>query len=108
VFPNLLLAFTVPAALLVAGYFVGGAGLAAGHVLWETTLQRRIPADALSRVSSYDWFGSLLFNPLGLALAGPVSQAIGTEAALVIAATYLGVSGLAVAALPAVRAVHGG
>ena len=39
--------------------------------LWETTLQRQIPDAALSRVSAYDWFGSLLMQPLGFALVAP-------------------------------------
>ncbi|MEJ8669970.1 hypothetical protein WKI71_20765 [Streptomyces sp. MS1.AVA.1] len=40
-------------------------------MLWATTIQREIPERALSRVSSYDWFGSLAFAPLGLLVAGP-------------------------------------
>ena len=32
---------------------------------------------ALSRVSAYDWFGSLAFQPLGLAIAGPLAAGIG-------------------------------
>ena len=43
------------------------------NTLWETTLQQHIPPASLSRVSAYDWFGSLLCQPLGLALAGPVA-----------------------------------
>ena len=78
------------------------------QVLWDTTLQRSIPAGSLSRVSSYDWFGSLVFNPVGLALAGPVSAAIGTEATLLLAAGWLGGSTIALASLPSVRAVRGG
>ena len=38
---------------------------------------RHIPADALSRVSSYDWMGSLALLPLGFAIAGPVASVIG-------------------------------
>ena len=50
--------------------FAGGLGITTGNVLWETTLQRRIPPEILSRVSSYDWLGSLALFPIGLALAG--------------------------------------
>jgi hypothetical protein len=45
-----------------------------------------VPPESLSRVSAYDWFGSLAFQPLGLAIWGPVSAAIGITAALWIAA----------------------
>ena len=77
--PNLLLAFAAPVAAVAVAAFFGGIGLGAGNGIWETTLQRNIPAASLSRVSSYDWFGSLAFNPLGLALAGPVAAAIGAR-----------------------------
>jgi hypothetical protein len=40
--------------------------------MWETTLQREVPEDKLSRVSSYDWMGSIAFLPAGYALAGPM------------------------------------
>ena len=106
--PNLLLAFIVPGWVLIVSWLVGGAGMASGQVLWDTTLQRNIPAASLSRVSSYDWFGSLVFNPVGLALAGPVSAAIGTEATLLLAAGWLGGSTIVLASLPSVRAVRGG
>lgn len=61
-----------------------GAGIASDvfGVLWVTTIQREIPERALSRISSYDWFGSLAFAPLGLLVAGPVAAAVGTGLAL--------------------------
>lgn len=106
--PNLLLAFVAPAPVLIASWLVGGAGMASGQILWDTTLQRRIPPASLSRVSSYDWFGSLVFNPVGLALAGPVSAAIGTETTLLLAAGWLAGSSITLASLPAIRAVRDG
>jgi hypothetical protein len=39
-----------------------------GMSVWETTLQREIPAESLSRVASYDWFASYAVYPLGLAI----------------------------------------
>jgi len=56
---------------IAAVAFVPGAGLMVFNSLWETTLQRQIPDAALSRVSAYDWFGSLLMQPLGFAIVGP-------------------------------------
>jgi cystathionine gamma-synthase len=35
-----------------------------------TAIEQHIPPASLSRVSAYDWFGSLLCDPIGLALAG--------------------------------------
>jgi MFS family permease len=104
--PSLAFAFLLPLAVAVAAAFMGGAGQTTGNALWETTFQRRIPQESLSRVSSYDWFGSLLFNPLGLALAGPIATAIGTSKTLAIAGCWFIVSSLLLAALPSVRAVR--
>jgi hypothetical protein len=38
-------------------------------------------------VSAYDWFGSLTFQPIGFALAGPVAGAIGVTTTLWVAAS---------------------
>jgi len=61
---------------------LGGSGSMLFNTLWETTLQRNVPVDVLSRVSAYDWFGSLTFLPLGFAIVGPLSDAIGVSATL--------------------------
>ncbi|MFB9680429.1 hypothetical protein [Streptosporangium vulgare] len=92
--PQLLLILVGGAPLwtiVVAMFAAGVAGDVFG-VLWTTTMQREVPADALSRVSSYDWFGSLALAPLGILAAGPVAAAVGPGAAL------LGCSGLVVVA----------
>jgi Major Facilitator Superfamily len=100
------LAAIAPVWVIAAAALAGGLGLAAGNTLFETTLQRQIPPESLSRVSSYDWFGSLLFNPVGLALAGPVAAAIGTGTTLTIAGCWLIGSSLFLIALPSTRAVR--
>jgi hypothetical protein len=50
-----------------------------GNSVWESTLQRHIPAESLSRVSAYDWFGSLAFYPLELAVWGQLQRWLGLE-----------------------------
>ena len=85
----------LPAALVgvaTATFFFGSAF---GNALWDTVLQQHIPRHVISRVNSYDWLISLVFMPLGFALAGPVSDAIGRDATLLAAAAagtaaYLG------------------
>jgi MFS family permease len=74
-----------------------------GNAIWEATLQRHIPGEILSRVSSYDWLVSLLFTPLGFALVGPTSDAIGVEATLLLAGTLAVACQLAVLIVPSVR-----
>jgi MFS family permease len=101
--PMALLALRVPALVVAAGALLAGAGNMIFNSLWETALQRHVPPSALSRVSAYDWFGSMAFAPIGLAVAGPVAAAIGTSTTLWIAtAGSLGVAVLAVAT-PSVR-----
>jgi hypothetical protein len=106
--PDFALAFVVPLAVIVVTAFLSGAGQTTGNTLWDTTFQRNIPEEAMSRVSSYDWFGSLLFNPLGLAVAGPVAGAIGTGKTLAIAGCWFVGASVFLAALPSVRGVRDG
>jgi hypothetical protein len=83
--PLAFLAAGAPVVLLASGAFLSGAGMMLGMSVWESTLQRHIPGDSLSRVASYDWFGSLAFSPLGYVIWGPVAGAIGVSTALWIA-----------------------
>jgi MFS family permease len=101
--PLAFLAASAAAPLLAVGAFLSGVGLMLGMSVWETTLQRHIPADSLSRVSSYDWFGSYAFYPLGLALWGSVAGVIGLHSALWVAFGLFGASALALLAVPDIR-----
>jgi hypothetical protein len=103
--PSLLLAFHASAYTIAATALVAGAGLMIGNALWETTLQRKIPPAALSRVTAYDWFGSLAGQPLGNALVGPAAATLGTTATLLLAAAVTTGSNLVVLSLPSIRAV---
>jgi hypothetical protein len=82
--PTLLLAVPAPLALIVVAALVSGVGTMMFNTLWETTLQQHIPETARSRVSSYDWFGSLALTSVGFALIGPFAAAVGTSAALYV------------------------
>jgi MFS family permease len=78
----LLLAIPAPLALIAVAALLAGIGGTVFNTLWETTLQQYIPADARSRVSSYDWFGSLALQAVGFALIGPFAGVVGTSTAL--------------------------
>ena len=90
----------VPLPVVVALAFVAGLGTETFGVLWDTSMQQEIPQDRLSRVYSYDALGSAALIPLGLAIAGPVADAIGTRATLFAAGT------ISLAATLAVLLVH--
>ena len=101
--PMATLAAGAPAAVVAVTAVCAGASMMLGNSLWESTLQRNVPPEALSRVSSYDWFGSIAFTPLGLILWGPLSELIGISAALWAAAALLLVSSLAMVAVRDIR-----
>jgi predicted MFS family arabinose efflux permease len=101
--PLAFLAAASPVPLLVFAAFLSGVGLMLGNSVWESTLQRHVPAASLSRVASYDWFGSLAFRPLGLALWGPLAAQIGIETSLWIAFGLFAAAMLVLLALPETR-----
>src|SRR5207248_5824791 len=102
---NLILAFH-PTTLLLALTATGaGFAFALGSVVWDTTLQRKVPPEKLARVASYGWMGAMVFLPAGYALAGPISMLIGLKAYLVFAAGWIVASTLFVIRLRAVREV---
>jgi MFS family permease len=78
----LSLARPLAAPLVVLAGFVAGFFVEIFGVLWDTAMQQEIPHDRLSRVSAYDALGSFVLTPLGLAVVGPVAQAVGTRATL--------------------------
>ncbi|GAB2466900.1 MFS transporter [Streptosporangium sandarakinum] len=104
--PYLLLGVGAPLWAVVAGAVVMGICFDLFGVLWNTTMQREIPPASLSRVSSYDALGSLMFGPLGLLLAGPVAIATGPRPALVGCAGLILVVSLAALLSPGVRGLR--
>ena len=77
------LAIPAPLPVIMAAGLLWGIGIEVMMILWFTALQTHIPKDAIGRVSAYDAFGSLMFGPIGLALAGPLSLTLGTEIVLI-------------------------
>lgn len=101
--PPAALAATASPLLIGAGALLAGVSLMLGNTIWETTVQRHVPRESLSRVSSYDWFGSLALDPVGLAIWGPVAALIGIDASLWVASALLLAGALALLAVPEIR-----
>ncbi|HEY8678083.1 MAG TPA: hypothetical protein VIN39_05555 [Candidatus Dormibacteraeota bacterium] len=95
-----------PVLVIAASCVVGFGGLSFLNEVWEATMQQLIPADVMSRVSSYDWVISLIAMPAGFAVAGPATAQFGTRPTLVTAAVILTVPSLLVVAIPGVRRVR--
>ena len=100
--PLFFLATRSSVVVIALSAFVSGAFMAVFMVQWTTTMQREIPAHVLSRVSAYDWFGSLVFVPLGMALAGPVASMIGITTTLVGCGVLMVILNLATLLVPSV------
>jgi MFS family permease len=98
-----LLAIAAPTWLIAISGVPAGASIALYMVLWDTTIQERVPADVLARVSSFERMATFALMPLGMALAGPVAGLLGVGVTLWVSAGWLGVSTIFLLAIPSVR-----
>jgi MFS family permease len=98
-----LLARPFPATVIAVAAAVGFGASGFSNAVWFTALQERIPREALSRVSSYDWLGSIALQPAGFALAGPLAAVIGVPATLLASAAVQASACVAVSLTPSVR-----
>ena len=65
-----------------------------GNVIWESMMQAEVPRELLGRASSVDWFVSLGISPLGLVVAGEISNYVGVRTYFVFASIICAVPGL--------------
>ncbi len=103
-----LLALSRPLSAVIIGLtgVIAFAGLTFLNEVWAATMQQLIPAQVLSRVSSYDWLISLIAMPAGYAVAGPAAQRLGIPTTLVVAAIILAAPSFAIVLVPGVRRVR--
>jgi MFS family permease len=99
----LLLIPPFPAPVVALGAMVAFAGIVLSNTFWDTMLQQHIPPAAISRVSSYDWMISLVFQPIAFAAVGPLSEVIGLPETLLLAAGIGIAANSAVLLVPSVR-----
>jgi hypothetical protein len=74
--------------------------------VWDTLFQQRIPREALSRVSAYDWMISLVLRPLAYALVGPAVILAGRDAVLLGAAGLICAAAAGALTIPSVRTLR--
>ena len=77
-----LLLVQAPLLAIAATFVVVGLGFGLFDTVWESTVQHRVPAERVSRVSAWDWMGSMAGMPLGFALAGVLAESVGRTATL--------------------------
>lgn len=101
--PVALLAIPSRATTIALGALIAGATISLAAILYETAVAHEVPQGSLSRVMAYDWFGSLALEPLGLALVGPLSAAIGISTTLWIGAATMFLCPFCVLLVPGAR-----
>jgi predicted MFS family arabinose efflux permease len=80
--PSAALALRAGLPWVCAAAVLGGLASAVSSSLTALAWQRLIPADLQARVSAYGYLGAFALGPVGLALAGPASGALGTGTVL--------------------------
>nr|WP_062330526.1 MFS transporter [Herbidospora sakaeratensis] len=88
---------------LVALSALAGAAMEVFGVLWDTSVQRNVPQEVLSRVYAYDALGSFVAIPVGQALAGPVSVVFGLGPTVAFCGVLIVGAVAAALAVPGVR-----
>jgi MFS family permease len=106
--PALGVAAHLPAVAAAGLAILCGIGLTVFNTLFETALQHHVPGEALSRVSAYDWFGSLACQPIGQAAAGPLAAGLGPYLILWLAGTTQLLLTAIAFTVPAVRRLSAG
>ncbi|WP_227983229.1 MFS transporter [Nocardia spumae] len=95
-------AHLAPSWLIIAA-FVGGAGMSALAISWDTSLQEHVPEHTISRVSSYDNLLSYAAIPIGQSCIGPLSGTLGGFHVALVTGILAAAAALAPLASTAVR-----
>jgi MFS family permease len=105
VLPVFLFAYGTAQPLWVVFIAATAMGLAQDvfYVMWSTVVQQNVPEDKLSRVNSYDTFGSFLIGPLGMLVAGPLALVIGVETTMLWTSAISLVAVIGALLVPSVR-----
>lgn len=94
--PMIVLGQGYPLPYLMIAAALAGAGSTISGIGWDTSLQQAVPKDKLSRVCSFDEFGSYIMIPIGEILAVPLADVFGYQTV----ATVGGIVFIVVALLP--------
>ena len=101
--PTAFLALPAPTLIIALGALAGGFGLTVFNTLFETTVQRHVRPESLSRVASIDWVMSGALQPFGFALAGSAALVVGLGTTLAASALWIIISTAIVLSIPSVR-----
>lgn len=103
--PLAAMAVRAPLPVVVVAAALAGAGLAVSMTSWASVVQARIPADRLSRTTSYSTLGQLLPVPIGYAAVGPLVAVLGLRGTLAAGALLIVCAAVVPLALAQVRSI---
>ncbi|MEO8750432.1 MAG: MFS transporter [Allobranchiibius sp.] len=101
--PLLLLGLGVGVAVLAVGALLAGLGTSFMGVTWDTARHTHIPPQMMSRVSSYDDFGSYAAIPVGQLAVIPLAAIFGAEHVAIYGAALFASAVLLPLSVPGVR-----
>ncbi|HEX3802427.1 MAG TPA: MFS transporter [Solirubrobacteraceae bacterium] len=81
--PGIFLGLHFPIYVVGLFQFVSAAGITVEGALFWTTMQQNVPAESMSRVTSWDYAVTMSIMPFGYALVGPLVGLVGVSAALI-------------------------
>lgn len=93
----------LPIPVLMLAAFVNGIALEVFTVVWVTSLQQLVPSHLLGRVSSIDLVGSYALIPVGFALAGWATDAVGPSTTLIAGGGTTAIAAALALLHPAIR-----
>ena len=96
----------LPVLAIAAASVLAYTAIAFSGAVWDTLFQQRVPREALSRVSAYDWMISLVLRPLAYALVGPAVVLASRDAVLLGAAALICAAAASALAVPSVRTLR--
>ncbi len=103
----LLLAAHVTLSLILVTALIEGVTGTFFNAIWFTAMQQAVPAEELSRVTSWDAVGSYALQPVGLAVVGPIAAVAGVSTTLYGAGAIFLLITVAVIAVPSIRNFSG-
>jgi MFS family permease len=101
--PVTCLAMGAPTTVIATASAISGVAIAVFVTLWESTIQREIPMEVLSRVAAYDWLGSYALTPVGYIVGALIAARIGIRSTLIVSATWAVLSSSVVLSIPSIR-----
>jgi MFS family permease len=104
--PLVLLGLRAGLGPLAAASCAGGAGMAVCGILWDSTLQTRIPRELISRVTSFDDFGSVIAIPVGQLGVIPLAAVFGAARVALVGGLVLTGLTLLPLLVPSVRGMR--